>query len=94
MFQATGESAYHDACMTLATLLEAQAVEHSGLLMWPSELPIIFSPDYMVGYAGVAVCLLRLNAPSRLPHQLSRNGFRRPVGRVSEGRGEAAPSHP
>jgi hypothetical protein len=62
----------------LARLLGAFAVERDGNLMFPSESPNIFSPDYMVGYAGIALCLLRLSN-SGIPHQLSRTGFRRPV---------------
>ncbi len=60
---------------SLAQLLEAFASERDGLLMFPSESPGTFSPDYMVGYAGIAMCLLRLNDPER-PPQLSRRGFR------------------
>jgi hypothetical protein len=56
-------------------LLEAFASEQDGLLLFPSESPGTFSPDYMVGYAGIAMCLLRLSDPER-PHQLSRRGFR------------------
>jgi hypothetical protein len=46
------------------------------MLTWPGDGPDVFAPDYMTGYAGVAVCLLRLADPERLPHQLSREGFR------------------
>jgi serine/threonine protein kinase len=63
------------AIASLARLLEAFAGERDGLLVFPSESPWIFTPDYMVGYAGVAVCLLRLSDPRRWPHQLSRQGF-------------------
>jgi hypothetical protein len=59
----------------LARLLRSFAAERDGDLMFPSESPHVFSPDYMVGYAGVAACLLRLSQPG-LPHQLSRAGFR------------------
>ncbi|HVA89955.1 MAG TPA: hypothetical protein VNL71_08925, partial [Chloroflexota bacterium] len=68
----------------LAKLLEAFAVERDGLIMFSSESPTIFTPDYMVGYAGVAACLLRLADPGR-PRQLSRAGFRyRPAWRARE----------
>jgi hypothetical protein len=60
----------------LARLLEAFGTEKDGVLVWPSDLPDVFTPDYMTGYAGVAVCLLRLGDPDELPHQLSRSGFR------------------
>lgn len=76
MFQETRDRAYLREAHALARLLEPFGVERDGALVWPSESPAIFSPDYMVGYAGVAVCLLRLSAPERLPHSLSRAGFR------------------
>jgi lantibiotic modifying enzyme len=76
MAQATGQRSYlHDA-HTLARLLQAFASVRDGLLMFPSEGVHVFSPDYMVGYAGVATCLLRLSDPERLPHVMSRRGFR------------------
>jgi hypothetical protein len=61
---------------SLARLLEAFARKKDSVLVRPSDAPDAFSPDYMTGYAGVAVCLLRLGDPERLPHQLSRRGFR------------------
>jgi hypothetical protein len=77
VFQATGDGAYLAEARSLARLLEAFSHEKDGLLVWPSDAPETFSPDYMTGYAGVAVCLLRLADPEELPHQLSREGFRR-----------------
>lgn len=76
MAQSTGEPVYLDDAYTLARLLEAFVVEQQGNRVVSSEQPDVFSPDYMVGYAGVAVCLLRLSDPDRLSHQLSRRGFR------------------
>ncbi len=76
MFQATGDGAYLAEARSLARLLEAFSHEKNGSLVWPSDVSDTFSPDYMTGYAGVAVCLLRLSDPERLPHQLSREGFR------------------
>ena len=75
MFQTTADAAYLQDARMLANLLEAWSVERDGRLMWPSESPRVFTPDYMVGYAGVAMCLLRLADPARRPHQLSRRGF-------------------
>lgn len=49
-----------------------------GLLVWPSDNPETFTPDYLTGYAGVAMCLLRLGDPERVLHQLSREGFQPP----------------
>ena len=77
MAQATGDRAYLAEARALARLMEAFSTEKAGALVWPSDSPDIFSPDYMTGYAGVAMCLLRLSDPEGLPHQLSRSGFRR-----------------
>jgi lantibiotic modifying enzyme len=76
IFQATGDETYWDEARSLARLLEAFAVERDGMLVWPSESPTVYTPDYLVGYAGVAMCLLRLSDPHHRPHQLSRHGFR------------------
>jgi hypothetical protein len=75
-FQATGETQWLDEAGVLGELLRAFARERDGRLVFPSELPFVVSPDYMVGFAGVATCLLRLSDPS-LPHVLSRRGFQR-----------------
>jgi hypothetical protein len=76
MAQVTGDRSYLTEAQVLARLLEAFAVEKDGILTWSSESPSTFTPDYMVGYAGIAVCLLRLSNPEHRPHQLSRQGFR------------------
>lgn len=81
VYRMTGESLYISDAHILTRLLEAFAEERDGELVWPSESPNTFSPDYMVGYAGVAVCLLRLSAPDRLPHLLTRPGFRNSLSR-------------
>jgi hypothetical protein len=61
---------------SLGQLLEAFAHHRDGLLVWPSDSPSVVTPDYMIGYAGVAACLLRLANPEHRPHGLSRAGFR------------------
>jgi serine/threonine protein kinase len=76
MYQMTSDRAYLNEAWSLARLLKAFGVERDGKIVWPSESPTTFTPDYMVGYSGVLVCLLRLNQPKHLPHQLSRRGFR------------------
>lgn len=73
--QISGDHAYLTEAYALARLLEAFAGEQGGMLRFPSESPQKFTPDYMVGYAGVAVCLLRLGDPLCMPQQLSRRGF-------------------
>ena len=67
MFQATGETAYLSEARAQARLLDSFATEQDGLLVWPSELSDLISPSYMVGYAGVALCQLRLSDPENLP---------------------------
>jgi lantibiotic modifying enzyme len=76
MYQANGDRAYRAEAWSLAQLLLAFAHDQAGRLVFSSESPVVFTPDYMVGYAGVAVCLLRLAEPHVRPHQLSRRGFR------------------
>jgi lantibiotic modifying enzyme len=75
MYQATGDAGHLREARALASLLDAFALERDGGLVWPSESPDVVTPDYMVGYAGVALCLLRLAQPGTRPHVLSRNGF-------------------
>lgn len=74
--QAPGGAAFHNEAMMLGRLLDTWAFEMDGLLMWPSDTPGEPTPEYMTGYSGVAVCLLRLADPETRPHQLSRRGFR------------------
>lgn len=76
MYQATGDTFYGTQAFVLGRLLETFAKERDGHLMFASDLPHVFTPDYQVGYGGVAVCLLRLSSPEYQPHQLSRKGFR------------------
>jgi Lanthionine synthetase C-like protein/Protein kinase domain len=91
LHQDTGDGAYLTEAQSLATLLETFAVEREDTLVWSSDTPSVVTPDYMVGYAGAAVCLLRLAAPGRLPTQLSRQGFRQ--SRFSAGPRSLARSH-
>jgi hypothetical protein len=82
VLQATGDHCYLAEARSLAAILDSFALKQDGLLVWPSEEATVFTPDYTVGYAGVAVCVLRLADPEHLPHQLSRRGFqhrRRPM---------------
>ncbi len=85
LYQATGDPVHLAAARSLAGLLDAFGREQEGLLVYSCEWPEVFTPDYLVGYAGVATCLLRLSGPERLPHQLSCDGFRRPPPTASRG---------
>ncbi|MEG3082815.1 lanthionine synthetase LanC family protein [Sphingomonas sp. PB2P12] len=62
-YQATGDNDILTQVGVFAEILQAFASERDGLLMWPSEAPGAFVPDYLTGYAGVATCLLRLADP-------------------------------
>jgi hypothetical protein len=77
-YQASGDDTYLTEARSLGQLLMAFRTEDEGLLRWPSDWPWVFGPDYMVGYAGVALALLRLAEPEDQPHALSRRGFRYP----------------
>lgn len=76
MFQATGLCVYHAEARALAFLLETFASTQDERLVWVSDVPSCVSPDYLLGYAGVLSCLLRLANPAQQPRQLSRRGFR------------------
>ncbi len=74
VYRATGDAAWREEAWTLERLLDAFRLEHNGQPTWGSDdgAPNI---GYMVGYPGVALCLLRLADPGR-PHQLTLAGFR------------------
>lgn len=76
MYQASQQPIYYTHACTLARCLAAFARQQHGFSVFPSESPLVFTPDYMLGYAGIAMCLLRLSAPQVRPRQLSRPGFR------------------
>lgn len=65
MFQTTGACAYLDAAYAQARLLDGFIVEQDGRLVCQSDLPAVFTPDLMLGYGGVILCLLRLSQPER-----------------------------
>ena len=62
-YQATGDGDILTQVGVFAEILQAFASKRDGLLMWPSEAPGAFVPDYLTGYAGVATSLLRLANP-------------------------------
>ena len=76
MYQATDELIYLQEAHAFAKILAAFAHRQDGHLVFSSDFPILFTPDYMLGYGGVALCFLRLSRPERMPHQLSCDGFR------------------
>jgi class IV lanthipeptide synthase len=60
----------------LMSIVDAYAVEVEGGRVWISDAPRQISPDYLVGFAGIPLVLLRLVTPDR-PRQLTRSGFAR-----------------
>jgi class IV lanthipeptide synthase len=58
----------------LMSLVDAYTVDVDEGRAWISDAPHQISPDYLVGFAGIPIVLLRL-ATSDRPHQLSRSGF-------------------
>ena len=75
MFQDTGNRSFLSQARTMARILEAFALDRDGLFVWASDSSRVIATDYMTGYAGVTVCLLRLARPEERPHQLSVQGF-------------------
>lgn len=76
MYQETGKPVYLTEAQVFGRMLEAFTARQEGSLVFQSDQPNIFSPDYHIGYAGIAVSFLRLSAPDRIVYQLSRAGFR------------------
>ena len=76
MYQVTQNEMFLHEARSLARILETFSRERNGELVWLSDGQRIITPDYVVGYAGVALCLLRLGSPEDRPHQLSVGGFR------------------
>lgn len=75
MYQETKQPLYLAEAWVFGELLEAFAVEQEGHLVFHGDQIDVFSPDYMVGYAGIALTFLRLSNPERIPYQLSRAGL-------------------
>jgi hypothetical protein len=59
----------------LMSLVDAYGVDTEEGRGWISEAPRQINPDYLVGFAGIPLVLLRLARPDRR-YQLSRAGFR------------------
>ena len=78
MHQMSCDGGFLNDALPLARILEAFSRERDGRLVWLSDSPRLITPDYMVGYAGIAICLLRLGNPDDRPYQLSLRGFRWP----------------
>jgi len=75
MYQACGDTAYLKEARSLACLLDAFARDVDGALHWITDSEMS-NPGFTAGYAGVAMCLLRLAHPASKPHPLSTTAFR------------------
>jgi serine/threonine protein kinase len=60
LWRVTGSSEWYEQAWEMATLLGAFAKETPLGLAWLSDEPNAITPDYLVGYAGVGVCLMHL----------------------------------
>lgn len=81
VYQATCAPEWLDEARALGRLVGAYAIETAHTVEWASEDVTVRSPDFMVGYAGVAASLLRLVEPDRRPRALSALGVRSRRGR-------------
>lgn len=75
IFQASGDHGYLEEARSLAQMLEAFIDEQAGIRTWSVGSRDWEAPSYMLGYAGVVACLLRLSDPQIRPRGLSRRGF-------------------
>jgi len=75
VYQATSDPRLLREARSLADLVEARAMEVDDMLVWPFDSPTTHTPDLMVGFAGVAPCLLRVAEAEHRPHLLSLRGL-------------------
>lgn len=76
VYQATNNPRHLEAARSLASILETFSRDDDGTLSWESDLPETSTPDYLFGYSGIALALMRLSRPKHLPHELSLTNFR------------------
>jgi lantibiotic modifying enzyme len=74
-YQITYASAALTRVDDLGQLLLAFSQRRNDQLVWCSDNPALATPDYMIGYAGVAMTLLRLSDAEHRPRQLSLAGY-------------------
>jgi tRNA A-37 threonylcarbamoyl transferase component Bud32 len=72
LYQATRNTGYLFEARELDEALRAFARDEAGVLTVESDWRRMVTPDYMVGYGGVASCWLRLADPESRPRLLSR----------------------
>lgn len=76
-YQETSNAAYLRGAEELAAILGSFAVEIDGSILWPSEDPTLFTPDFIVGYSGIAIVMLRLAFPRHIPRVATLAASRR-----------------
>jgi hypothetical protein len=77
LYQATANERWLTEAWYLESLLRSFCIERNGQTRWLSDDGHAHGNSaYMVGYAGVALTLLRLWDLHRFPHQLTLEGFR------------------
>ncbi|MFB8386769.1 lanthionine synthetase LanC family protein [Microbacterium sp. NPDC055910] len=74
-YQSTKNENYLTEAAAVGRLLDAYASATEHGVLYFGDTPNVTSPDYMLGYAGIAMTLLRLAEPDTRPRQLSLNGF-------------------
>jgi predicted Ser/Thr protein kinase len=72
LYQATGDTTCLSDARELERAMRAFATESNGVVTVHSGWRNLVTPDYMVGYGGVASCLLRLSDPQRRGRTLLR----------------------
>jgi hypothetical protein len=72
--QWTGQRRFRDDADRLMSLANAFLVESDDGCAWISDAPRQITPDYLIGYGGIALTYLRRGVSDR-PYQLSRAGF-------------------
>ncbi|MFF3866511.1 lanthionine synthetase LanC family protein [Micromonospora sp. NPDC001898] len=76
LYRNTGEQSWLTAAHRLWGHLQAYRRDVDGRTGWESDVPGTVHAGYLVGYAGTAMCLLRLARPSHRPRHLTPAGFR------------------
>ena len=79
VYQATSDARWLQEVRPLVDIITSRAIEVDGVLVWPFDSPTTHTPDLMVGFSGVAPCLLRAAEAEHRPHLLSLRGLIAPA---------------
>lgn len=69
MFEVTHDPEHMAASALLTRLLITQIADSNAMVDWSDEATELSSPDYMLGYGGVAATLARLCGAGQMPRQ-------------------------